>query len=92
MAAMIPSILSAAVTLIVCLINNHYQRIETEKKHSETISLITYRLDELSDRVNKHNQLIERTYELEKKAELTEEKIKNANLRIDDLERSGHEQ
>ena len=86
MAAILPSILSAAVTLIVCLINNHYQRIETEKKHSETISLITYRLDELSERVNKHNQLIERTYELEKKAELTEEKIKVANHRIDDLE------
>ena len=92
MAAMIPSILSALVTLIVCLINNHYQRIETEKKHSETISLITYRLDELSDRVDKHNQLIERTYELEKKAELAEEKIKVANHRLDDLERSGHEQ
>ena len=87
MTAIIPSILSAAVTLIVCLINNHYQRIETEKKHSETIALITYRLDELSDRVDKHNQLIERTYELEKKAEITEEKIKVANHRIDDLEK-----
>ena len=87
MTAIIPSILSAAVTLLVCLINNHYQRIETEKKHSETIALITYRLDELSDRVDKHNQLIERTYELEKKAELTEEKIKVANHRIDDLEK-----
>lgn len=87
MTAIIPSILSAAVTLLVCLINNHYQRIETEEKHSETIALITYRLDELSDRVNKHNQLIERTYELEKKAELTEEKIKVANHRIDDLEK-----
>ena len=91
MTAIIPSILSAAVTLIVCLINNHYQRLEAEKKHSETIALITYRLDELSDRVNKHNQLIERTYELEKKAELTEEKIKVANHRIDDLEREQHE-
>ena len=92
MQTIIPSVLSAAVTLIVCLINNHYQRLETEKKHSETIALITYRLDELSDRVDKHNQLIERTYELEKKAELTEEKIKVANHRIDDLERGAHEQ
>lgn len=85
--AIVPALISAAVTLIVCLINNHYQRIETEKKHSETITLITYRLDELSDRVDKHNQLIERTYELEKKAELAEEKIKVANHRIEDLER-----
>lgn len=84
MTALLPSFLSAAVTLIVCLINNHYQRIETEKKHSETIALIEYRLNELSDRVDKHNQLIERTYELEKRADIADEKIKH-------LERENHE-
>lgn len=89
MTTIIPSILSAAVTLIVCLVNNHYQRLEVEKKHSETIALISYRLDELSDRVDKHNQLIERTYELEKKAELMDEKIKVANHRLEDLEKGG---
>lgn len=86
---MIPAILSAAVTLVVCLINNHYQRIEADKKHSETIALIEYRLNELSERVDKHNKLIERTYELEKKAEVFDEKIKVANHRIDDLEKVG---
>lgn len=75
MATIIPSILSAAVTLIVCLVNNHYQRIEVEKKHSETIALIEYRINELSDRVDKHNQLIERTYELEKKTAVMEKAI-----------------
>lgn len=84
MTALLPSFLSAAVTLIVCLINNHYQRIETDKKHSETIALIEYRLNELSDRVDKHNQLIERTYELEKRADIADEKIKH-------LERENHE-
>lgn len=90
MTALLPSFLSAAVTLIVCLINNHYQRLETDKKHSETIALIEYKLSELSNRVDKHNQLIERTYELEKKADLTEEKIKVANHRIDDLEKGAN--
>lgn len=84
MTAILPSFLSAAVTLIVCLINNHYQRIETDKKHSETIALIEYRINELSDRVDKHNQLIERTYELEKRADIADEKIKH-------LERENHE-
>lgn len=84
MQTIIPSILSAAVTLIVCLINNHYQRIETDKKHSETIALITYRLDELTSRVKEHNQILERTYELEKRADIADEKIKH-------LERENHE-
>ena len=87
MQAIIPSLLSAAVTLLVCLINNHYQRIETDKKHSETITLIEYKLDDLTKKVEKHNQLIERTYDLEKRAEVTEEKLKVANPRLDDLEK-----
>lgn len=87
MQTLIPSLLSAAATLLVCLINNHYQRIEADKKHSETITLITYRIDELTEKVNKHNNLIERTYELEKRADLQEEKLKVANHRIDDLKK-----
>lgn len=90
MNTIIPAIISAAATLIVCLVNNHYQRLEVEKKHSETIALIEYRLNELSDRVDKHNQLIERTYELEKKVEIADEKMKVANHRIDDLEKGGN--
>lgn len=89
MTTIIPAILSAAATLLVCLINNHYQRIEAEKKHSETIDLIVYRINELSERVDKHNNLIERTYELEKKADLTTERIKVVNHRIEDLEKGG---
>lgn len=87
MATIIPSLLSAAATLLVCLINNHYQQRESDKKHSETISLIEYKLDELTKKVEKHNQLIDRTYELEKKTDVIDEKLKVANHRIDDLEK-----
>lgn len=86
MEEMMPAILSAAVTLIVCLINNHYQRMEVEKKHSETVALIEYRLNELSERVNRHNNLIERTFELEKQAGLAEAEFKRVNHRISNLE------
>lgn len=85
--AVISSVLSAAVTLLVCLINNHYQRIEVEKKHSETIMLIEYKLDELTKKVEKHNQLIERTYELEKRADLADAEFKRVNHRLEDLEK-----
>ena len=35
-----------------------------------------------------HNSLIDRTYRLEERTELQEEKIKVANHRIDDLEKA----
>lgn len=48
--------------------------------------LTTYRLEQLEKRVQAHNNLIERTYKLEERTELQEEKIKVANHRIEDLE------
>ena len=51
------------------------------------IKLISYRIEQLEKRVEKHNNLIERTYKLEEKVVLQEEQIKVANHRIDDLER-----
>ncbi len=41
----------------------------------------------LSNRVDKHNNVLERTYELERRMDVQEEKTKVANHRIDDLER-----
>lgn len=49
-------------------------------------ALIAYRLEQLEERVNKHNNLIERTYALEEKTDLLEERVKVANHRISDLE------
>lgn len=34
--------------------------------HQKTMSLIAYRIEQLEAKVNKHNNVIERTYELEK--------------------------
>lgn len=50
--------ISGAVTLVVCLINNHAQ-------NEKTRALLEYKLDELTKRVDKHNSVIERTYKLE---------------------------
>ena len=61
MDSIIVGLISGAVTLAVCLINNHYQRVAQEVKHAETISLVEYRLDQLTKQVEKHNQLVERT-------------------------------
>lgn len=49
-------------------------------------ALIEYRLTQLEDKVNKHNQIVERTYKLEYRCNVFDEKIKVANHRIEDLE------
>lgn len=49
--------------------------------------LTNYKIDELRKEVEKHNGLIDRVYRLEEKATLTEEQIKVANHRIEDLEK-----
>jgi type VI protein secretion system component VasK len=49
-------------------------------------ALVTYRLEQLEKKVDLHNSVIERTYNLEKRADITDEKMKVANHRIEDLE------
>ena len=48
--------------------------------------LTVYRLEQLEQKVNKHNNLIERTYQLERDKAVISEEIKVINHRIDDLE------
>lgn len=52
--------------------------------------LTNYRIGQLEKQVEKHNNLVERTYKLEERTELQEEKIKVANHRIEDLEKAVH--
>ena len=62
--------------------------------------LTTYRIEQLEKKVEKHNNLVERTYDLERREALLEarlsehetlfaEKLNTANHRIEDLEREG---
>lgn len=54
--------------------------------NKKTTALVVYRLEQLEKKVDKHNQVIERTFSLEKRADVLEERVKVANRRIDDLE------
>lgn len=60
MEVIVAACISAAVTLIVCVVNN-------KSEQAKTRALIEYKLDQLTKRVDKHNNVIERTYELEGK-------------------------
>ena len=82
METIISACFSAAVTLVVCVISNHSQQEKTR-------ALMEYKIDELTKRVDKHNNTIERTFDLERRMDVQEEQIKVANHRIEDLERKG---
>lgn len=77
---LLAALISAASAIIVCVIT---QLISAKK----TETVITVRLTELEKKVDKHNNLIERTYKLEERSKAQDEIIKAANHRIDELER-----
>lgn len=49
--------------------------------------LMSYRIEQLEKRVDKHNSVIERVYRLEEKDAIHDEQMRVANHRIADLER-----
>ena len=67
---------SAGVTLLICIVQQNKTKI-----------LLEYKMNELTKKVDKHNNLVERMYKVEKENEVSKEKIKVANHRIDDLEK-----
>ena len=52
----------------------------------KSTALLDFRLQILEKKMDKHNTVIERTYALEKRVEVFDEKINVANHRIADLE------
>lgn len=87
---MTEALITGAVAIIVCMINNHFQNKASQKQNEmqsdKTAALIDYKLSELTKRVDKHNNVIERTYRLEELAAVQGEQIKVVNHRIQDLE------
>ena len=48
--------------------------------------LVVYRIEQLEKKVEKHNQVVERVYNLETNEAVVNEELKNINHRIDGLE------
>lgn len=83
------ALITGAVAIIVGIISGFFQMKQVKQQNDKTVALIDYKLNELTKRVDKHNNVVERTYKLEELTALQEEKIKVANHRIDDLEKAG---
>lgn len=70
------AIITGIVAILVCIINNWVQYNKTRQETDKTVALIKQEITVLSDRVDKHNQLVERTYRLESETALLNERIK----------------
>ena len=75
---MTEAIIVAALGLVGTLVGSYLK----------STALIAYRLEQLEQKVSKHNNLVERTYALEESVALMDERVRVANHRIADLE--GH--
>lgn len=64
------AIVSGIVALIVASKQHDAAMAEVDKKHDEQIALIEYRLKQLEEKQDKHNNLIERMYILETKVNM----------------------
>lgn len=74
--AFLSSTCSGMLAIIVCLINNKYQ-------NSKTLALLDLRLKTLEEKVDKHNNLVERTYRLEERTAVQDEKIERLEKAVD---------
>lgn len=79
-------IVPSAITLIGCMINNNLQRAkeqhaiemkiaEINANYDKSTALIKQEIQDLSERVNKHNNLIERMYKCEDRLNIMEHDI-----------------
>ena len=78
---MTEAIIAAALGLVGTLAGSYLA-------NRKSTALIAYRLEQLEQKVSKHNNLVERTYALEESVALMDERVRVANHRIADLE--GH--
>jgi hypothetical protein len=78
--------ITAAASIICQVIISLSGRSAAQRERAESQKVITYRLEQLETKVDKHNNVIERVYNLEKDADVIKEQIKVANHRIEDIE------
>lgn len=76
METIIGALISAGAAIVVCVISQNRQAMKIEAQLDKQTALLDERIKGLSDRVDKHNNVIERTYKLEELTAVQDEKIR----------------
>ena len=87
-AALVSGVSAAAASIIVAVIQSRAQHNAVLSEMSKRDALQVQRIEQLEKKMDKHNQLIERTYKVEEAVKLLEKDIKVADHRLKDLESS----
>ncbi len=91
-AAVLSALIGSFTSMAINVVNSRsHQKAMMEAMMAEYQrqgELQRYRLEQLEKKVDIHNHVVERTYELEKATAVLQNDIKVANHRIDDLEKT----
>ena len=80
---------AAAAAIAVAVIQSRAQHNRVLAEMDKRDALQAQRIELLEKKMDKHNQLIERTYALEQKTAVHAEQISAVHHRINDLEKNG---
>lgn len=83
---LLTSIITGGLTLIGVIYTTRKQHDITTEEIKSEIQMIKKDINILEEKQDKHNQIIERVYQLEIVTKVLDERQKVANNRIDDLE------
>ncbi len=68
------ALVSALGTIIGAVISANVALNVADKQHDKTMALVEYRMQELEEKVDKHNNVIERLYVVESKVDMLSKK------------------
>ena len=85
--AVVTSVITGGLTLTGVIFTSRKQHDVTVQEIKTELALMHQEIGQLEKKQDIHNGVIERVYQLEKAAEVLDERQKTANHRIDDLEK-----
>lgn len=83
MGSFVSALISAAAAIMVCIINSKAQNKKFMAELDKKDAIQEFRIKELEKKVDKHNNLIERTYILERDESVMEERLSNVEKQLD---------
>ena len=86
METIIGAIISAAAAITVCIINANNQNKKILAEMDKHNAVQTEQITQLKEQVHKHNNIIERTYKLEKDVAVLNNRENVSEHRLEDLE------
>ena len=75
------------IPIVTAIITGGLSLLGVYFSNRKSAALIEYRIQQLEEKQDVHNRLIERTYKLEDRANITDERVCALRARVDDLER-----